>query len=134
MMKSARIPLMAAAVSLLAAPGALADSAVLNADVPFNFVAADRHFPSGEYRFVQGENPGVVRIYSKTHGHMATLLCQRVPAAATQSGTLEFHQHGSQRFLKVIRSGDGSGVYFPETGAERRVQASANATASVGMQ
>ena len=50
MMKSVRIPLMAAAVSLLAAPGVLAGSGVLNADVPFNFVVADRHLPSGEYR------------------------------------------------------------------------------------
>ena len=68
MMKSVRIPVMAAAASLLAAPGVLAGSGVLNADVPFNFVVADRHLPSGEYRFVQGEDPGVVRIYSKTQG------------------------------------------------------------------
>ena len=121
-------------VSLLAAPGVLAGSVALKADVPFDFLVADRHLPSGEYRFVQGENPGVVRIYSKTQGHMATVLATRVPAAATQGGTLEFHRHGRQVFLKLISTGNGSGAYFPETGTEKALQPGAHAAPVVGMQ
>jgi hypothetical protein len=67
-------------------------------------------------------------------GHLRKRDVAVASAAATQSGTLEFHTHGSERFLKVIRSGDGSGVYFPETGAERKVQARANAAAAAAMQ
>jgi len=77
---------MAAAVFLLAAPGVMADNVALKVDVPFDFVVADRHLPSGEYRFVQGENPGVVRIYSKTQGHMATVLARACPRPRRRAG------------------------------------------------
>ena len=54
MTKSLKILAMAAAVSALAAPSALAlDSYVLKVDVPFDFVVADQQLPSGEYRVVK---------------------------------------------------------------------------------
>ncbi len=57
MTKSMKILAMAAAVSVLAAPCALAmDNVVLKVDVPFDFVVADQQLPSGEYRIVK--DPG----------------------------------------------------------------------------
>ena len=43
MIEHVRILALAAAASLLAAPCALAERVVVKADIPFDFVVADRH-------------------------------------------------------------------------------------------
>ncbi len=127
MMKTMRILGLAAAAALLAAPGLRADTVVLKANIPFDFVVADRQLPGGEYRFVQSEYPGVVQIYSSAQRHVATALCQPFSPAGGSKVELVFHRHGDQRFLKMIRRSSGSGYYFPQTAsetiAEARVQA-----------
>ena len=55
-------------------------------------MVAGQYLPGGEYRFVQAENSAVVQIYSKAQGHLATVLCQRVPAIAEESERLVFHR------------------------------------------
>ncbi len=42
-----------------------------------------------------------------------------------------FQNHGGQRFLKMIRTGDGSGVYFPKTRMESEARATGVAGAAV---
>jgi hypothetical protein len=125
MTKTSKILVLAAAVSALAAPCALAlDKVVVKISVPFDFVIADRQLPSGEYRLVQSQNPGVVQIYSKNHEHLMTTFCLPLPWEAAGKGKLVFRSHGGQRFLKMIRTEDGSGVYFPKTRTESEAQAS----------
>jgi len=129
-MKSVKVLSMAAAVSVLAAPGVRAESVTVKAAIPFDFVAADQQLPSGEYLFVRTDDPGVVHIYATTtREHVATLFCRALPKAADAGTQLVFDKHGSQRFLKSIRSADGSGAYVPETRSERQAQAQAQAEA-----
>jgi hypothetical protein len=134
MTRSTRILAMAAAVAVLAAPCALAmDGAVLKVNVPFDFVVADQQLPSGEYRIVKGQDTGVVRIYSKAQKHLVTAFCVPAPSDVAKGGELVFHKHGSQRFLKSIRTADGFGASLLESRTEKEAQASGNAAVAVGM-
>jgi hypothetical protein len=114
-----------AVLPLAVAPRVQADTLVLKADVPFAFVVADRQLPSGEYQFVRSDNPSAIKIYSRQHGHLLAVLGQPLPAASGEGAVLVFHRHGGQLFLKSIRSGNGSGLYFPNTRAENRLEAAA---------
>jgi hypothetical protein len=126
MTKTLKVLAFAAAVLALAAPCALAlDKAVVKVTVPFDFVIADRQLPSGEYRLVQSHNPGVVQIYSKNHEHLMTTFCLPLPWEASGKARLVFRSHDGQRFLKMIRTEDGSGVSFPKTRTEGEAQARA---------
>jgi len=121
MMKSVRILSMVAAASMAAAPWALATE-VVKVDVPFDFVVAGQPLPSGEYRFVTGENATLVHVYSKTRGHVALAVCQPVPNGKEDAG-LVFHQHSGQRFLKTVVTGHGLEISLPTTRAERVAEA-----------
>ena len=134
MMKSLRILGLAAVALAIGAPGARADRVVLKADIPFDFVVAERQMPSGEYSFVQSsDTPGVVQLYTRDGRHQAIALCQPVAAGETGRVELVFHRHGGQRFLKVIRRATGSGFSFPKTHAEAVAEAGGQ-SATVGMQ
>jgi len=132
MMKSLRILGLAAVALALGAPGVRADTVVLKADIPFDFVVADRQLPSGAYSFVQDSDyPGVVQVYARGK-HQAIALCQPVAAGETGKVELVFRRHGDQRFLKMIRRAGGSGFSFPKTHAETVAEADGQA-APVGM-
>jgi hypothetical protein len=127
MTKSVRILTAAAG---FAAPCLRAEVVAVKAAIPFDFVVADRHLPSGEYRFVRTDDPGRVRIYSTTtREHVATVLCLALPRAADAGTQIVFNRHGSQRFLKSVRSEDGFGFYMPGTRLERQARALAEAQA-----
>ena len=131
-MKRVMILTMAVAAAALAAPSAQASGVVLKARIPFDFVVADQQLPSGDYRIVQEGH--LVKVYSRSGEQLA--IAQYLPEQA-RSGDgrwrLVFHKHGSQRFLKVIGSGDGNGAYLPETNAGRgaRTHAASATTGSV---
>jgi hypothetical protein len=128
MMKSVKILTAVAAVLVLAPPCLRAEKVTVKATIPFDFVVADRHLPSGEYRFVSTDDPGVVFVYSTTtRHHLATTLCQALPRAVDAEPRLVFDKHGSQHFLKSIRSASGSGVYLPGTRSEKQAQTSVKA-------
>ena len=130
MRKSVTILSLAAAVTVLAAPCVRAEVVSVKAAIPFDFVVADRQLPSGEYRFVRTDDPGVVHVYSaQTREHLAIVFCRALPRDLDARAELAFDKHGSQRFLKSIRSGDGSGVYLPGTRSERQAEAQALAEA-----
>jgi hypothetical protein len=126
MMKSVKILTATAALSVLAAPGVRAGAVVVKAAIPFDFVVADRHLPSGEYSFVRTDNPGFMHIFSATtREHVATVSGLTLPRATDAGTKLVFDKHGSQRFLKSIRSADGFGLYLPDSRSERQAQAQA---------
>lgn len=130
MRKSVTILSLAAAVTVLAAPCVRADVLTVKAAIPFDFVVADRQLPSGEYRFVRTNDPGVVHVYSaQTREHLAVVFCRALPRELDARTELGFDKHGSQRFLKTIRSGDGFGVYLPDTRSERQAERQAEAQA-----
>lgn len=128
MKKSLKVLALAAGAALLTAAGALAEPVKVTAQVPFDFVVADQQLPSGEYRFVTSDEPGLVLIYSaKTGEHVATVLGRALPASADERGQLVFDRYGSDRFLNRIRSADGVGVFLPIGRVQSRAQAEAKA-------
>jgi hypothetical protein len=122
-MKSTSILMMATAAAILIAPCAQAQGVVVKVRVPFDFVVADQVLPSGEYQFVQQQDPRLVRIYSKAHAPQAIAYFIPMTAAPTGKASLVFHKYGNQRFLKMICDCGGSGAYLPKLRKERQAQA-----------
>lgn len=121
MTKSLKILTVLAVASVVGAPCAMAETLSVTAVVPFDFVVADRHLPSGEYRFVSGENPEVMTVYAAaTREKVATVFCRPLSISDSERGTLVFDRYGSERFLKRVRTGGGSGLYVPETPYEAK--------------
>jgi hypothetical protein len=133
-MKSVGILTMAVAATVLAAPGAMANSVALRVQVPFDFVVADQHLPRGEYRFVHEQAGGLVRIYSKSGGQVA--VAQWAPRAMPVwgSGMLVFHKYGSRRFLTAIRTNDGGEARLPKTRSEDEARAGGSSPTTVALQ
>ena len=119
-MKSVNILMMAAA-AVLAAPCAQAGNVVLKAQIPFDFVVADRQLPAGEYRIVQEH--WLVKVYSQSGDQLAVVHWLPQTTDSHGSWNLVFHRYGGQRFLKVIGGRDGSGAYLPERALERKARA-----------
>lgn len=121
-MKSVKILMMVVAAAVLTTTPAQADSVVLKVRVPFDFVVADRHLPSGEYRFVREQNPNLVRVYSKGNEQLALATWVPLAKGTEDGGKLVFQKHGDQRFLRMIRPSDGSGAYLPKTRSEEEAE------------
>ena len=130
-MKSVKMLMLAVAASMLGAPCVMADNVVVKVQVPFDFVVADRHLPSGEYSFVQEQESRVVRIYSESREPLAVAHWQPLVAGAKGNAKLVFHKHGGQRFLRMIRATGGGGAYLPECGAEKAQRAAESGRSAV---
>jgi hypothetical protein len=75
------------------------------ANVPFEFVAADKSMPAGRY-LISNNNPAtgdIVKIASRMKDASLFALTTRVQASATQEkGKLVFHRYGNRYFLAEI--------------------------------
>jgi hypothetical protein len=135
MKKSVKVLWMAAAAAVLAPPCALADDVTVKAKIPFDFQVGERQLPSGEYRFVTREDPGLLLVYSKgTREQLAAVLFNgRMEAERSPWAQLTFHRYGQRHFLKSIRGLSGPGVSLAETPSEVRAEAQARAAAEGGL-
>jgi hypothetical protein len=132
MTRNLRMLAMAAAL-VLAAPAARAmDGVVLKVAIPFDFVVAGQHLPSGEYRVVKGQDAGVVRIYSKDQEHMVTAFCVPTRADLKEGGELVFQRRGQELFLKKIRTAEGYGAELLASPKDEAARPAPDA-ATVGM-
>lgn len=109
--------MVAAAVAMAAAPAAMAGDAGLTAKVPFEFVVADQHLPSGEYQLVQDEQNRRLWIYSADE---LVAVTHWVPVGGESSGAagLVFRKLGDTRVLTALRAGQ-SRAYVPAPRASR---------------
>jgi len=109
-MQSTKILMAALAVAVVAAPGVQAATVARNVEVPFEFVVADQQLPSGVYRIEQEPDARMITIVSEDSEHRAVV--HSVPMAPCEKGKgmLVFSKSGEQRYLRTIRTGDGSGV------------------------
>jgi len=86
----------------LMVPATQAQSIMLKANIPFDFVVGDKQLHSGEYH-VKQINPGVTLIQSKDAGSSAMVLTTAVQARkAPDVGKLVFNRYGDQYFLSKI--------------------------------
>jgi hypothetical protein len=104
----------------LMVPATQAQSIMLKADIPFDFVVGDKQLHSGEYN-VKQTHPGVMLIQSKDARSSAMVLTTAADAGKISDvGKLVFNRYGDQYFLSKIWTSD-SGRQLPKSRLEREV-------------
>lgn len=108
---------------LLAAP-ALAQTASMKVNVPFDFIVNGKTLPAGEYR-VDGLSTSTSTIAIRNTEQSAKLMaltngCESTEAA--EASKLVFHRYGGQYFLaQVWSAGSSEGRELPRSRAEREI-------------
>jgi hypothetical protein len=100
----------------------------LKANIPFDFVVADKILPAGEYligRFQEGSGDSVLLISSvASHKRVIRLTTPVTARDPKDNGTLVFHRYGDQYFLsEVWAEGATTGRMFSESRTERAAKA-----------
>jgi len=115
----------AAALALvLAAGSATAQSSIsLRADIPFEFTAAGKTMPAGEYSLRSLAPPEIVAISATDGGAQALLLTQGAASnTVSDQSKLLFRKYGDRYFLaEVWSAGSLSGQRLPVSKAEREL-------------
>ena len=106
----------------LMVPATQAQSIMLKADIPFDFVVGDKQLRSGEYN-VKQPHPGVMLIQSKDALSSAMVLTTAAQAGKISDvGKLVFNRYGDQYFLsKIWAASSDSGRQLPKSRLEREV-------------
>ena len=109
-------------VAWLMVPATQAQSIMLKANIPFDFVVGEKRLPSGEYH-VKSLNPVLTQIQSKDGHSTATILTTGMQAAKiSDAGKLVFNRYGDQCFLsKIWAPSSDSGRELPKSRLEREV-------------
>jgi hypothetical protein len=99
-----------------------AQSIMLKADIPFDFVVGDKRLPSGEYH-VKSLDQVTMQIQSKDARSTAIVLTTGMQAAKISDvGKLIFNRYGDQYFLsKIWAPSSDSGRELPKSRLEREV-------------
>jgi hypothetical protein len=103
-------------------PATQAQSIMLKADIPFDFLVGDKRLPSGQYH-VKSLNPVLTQIESKDARSTAIVLTTGMQAAKISDvGKLVFNRYGDQYFLsKIWAPSSNSGRELPKSHLEREV-------------
>ena len=109
-------------VAWLMVPATQAQSIMLKADIPFDFLVGDKRLPSGQYH-VKSLNPVLTQIESKDARSTAIVLTTGMQAAKISDvGKLVFNRYGDQYFLsKIWAPSSNSGRELPKSHLEREV-------------
>jgi hypothetical protein len=109
-------------VAWLMVPATQAQSIMLKADIPFDFVVGEKRLPSGEYH-VKSLNQATTQIQSKDARSTAIVLTTGMQAAKISDvGKLVFNRYGDQYFLsKIWAASSDSGRELPKSRLEREV-------------
>jgi hypothetical protein len=109
-------------VAWLMVPATQAQSIMLKANIPFDFVVGEKRLPSGEYH-VKSLNPVLTQIQSKDGHSTAIVLTTGMQAAKiSDAGKLVFNRYSDQYFLsKIWAPSSDSGRELPKSRLEREV-------------
>jgi len=109
-------------VAWLMVPATQAQSIMLKANIPFDFVVGEKRLPSGQYH-VKSLNPVLTQIESKDARSTAIVLTTGMQAAKISDvGKLVFNRYGDQYFLsKIWVPSSNSGRELPKSHLEREV-------------
>jgi len=109
-------------VAWLMVPATQAQSIMLKADIPFDFLVGDKRLPSGQYH-VKSLNPVLTQIESKDARSTAIVLTTGMQAAKISDvGKLVFNRYGDQYFLsKIWAPSSGTGHELRKSRLEREV-------------
>jgi hypothetical protein len=109
---------------LLATASAYAQTGVVKANVPFNFIVNKTELPAGQYRIQpMGIAASAMAIQSPDGKVVKAFLPTACSSPQAQKTTkLVFHRYGTQYFLAQIwRAGNDRGQELPATGLEKEV-------------
>ena len=112
----------------LMVPATQAQSVMLKANIPFDFVVGEKQLPPGEYQ-VKSLHQAVTQIQSMDARSSAIALTKGMQAGKiSDGGKLVFNRYGDQYFLSEIWGAwSDAGRQFPKSRLEREVaQRSAN--------
>ena len=109
-------------VAWLMVPATHAQSIMLKADIPFNFVVGDTQLPSGEYH-VKQLRPGVIQVQDKVTRSSAIVMTTGVQTGKTSDvGKLVFNRYGDNYFLsRIWEPSSITGRQLPKSRLEREV-------------
>lgn len=89
-------------IACLMVPVTHAQSIMIKADIPFDFVVGEKQLQSGEYHVKQLQQ-GVILVQCKVTGSSAIVLTTGAQATKTSDvGKLVFNRYGDQYFLSKI--------------------------------
>ena len=109
---------------LLATASAYAQTGVMKADVPFNFIVDKTDVPAGQYMIQSvGATGTAVAIESSDRSLVKLVLPNSCESSqAQEKSKLVFHRYGDQYFLAQIwREGDNRGSELPKSQRENEV-------------
>jgi len=109
-------------VAWLMVPATHAQSIMLKADIPFNFVVGDTQLQSGEYH-VKQLRPGVIQLQGKVTRSSAIVMTTGVQTGKISDvGKLVFNRYGDQYFLsRIWEPSSITGRQLPKSRLEREV-------------
>ena len=109
-------------VAWLMVPATHAQSIMLKADIPFNFVVGDKQLPSGEYHVKQLQ-PGVIQVQDKVTRSSAIVMTTGVQTGKRSDvGKLVFNRYGDNYFLsRIWEPSSITGRQLPKSRLEREV-------------
>jgi hypothetical protein len=118
--------LLAAAMAVLAGGSAIAaDTFIIKAKVPFDFMVGNQRVEAGEYLIAHDAARNSVRITARETG--VALLALRHPAGDNATGqpyALVFNKYGERHFLREIWGGPGvAGAQLPASRSEKEAMA-----------
>jgi hypothetical protein len=109
---------------LLATASAYAQTGVVKATVPFNFIVNKTQLPAGEYKIQPLGITGSAMAIQSPDGKVvkAFLPIECTSPQAPKTSKLVFHRYGAQYFLAEIwKSGNDRGQELPASGLETEI-------------
>lgn len=99
-------------------------SQLITADIPFEFVVADKTFPSGTYTVTKATQDGKGLNISSVDGKssVSRLSNSVVGTSETRKGKLVFHRYGQQHFLAEVWASDTYGRQLIKSSKERQLE------------
>ena len=98
-------------------------SQLVTADIPFDFIVADKTLPSGKYTARAATSDGQGLRISSRDGEAAMILSITAAEKSKKGNArMVFHRYGQQYFLAEVWSGDSYGNKLKECKRERNLR------------
>jgi len=88
-------------------------------NIPFDFMIGNQQLPAGRYIIQRVTDQGTLIIRNTETQTSLSLIAHDVYRNREDKAGLEFHRYSSQNFLAQVHEGEGLGVEFPKSKAER---------------
>ena len=99
-------------------------SVVVTADIPFDFIVADKTLPSGKYTVRSASADGMALKISSLDGESSAMRLSNLAVATgkKRNAKMVFHRYGQQYFLAEVWSGDNYGRQLLKSKRERHLR------------